>query len=53
MTGKQNNNFSLASEFLEAKAAPGTQATNSSQQAMYRSIEKYREDSNGNYDAIQ
>ena len=48
----QNNNFSLANEFLEAKAVPGAQATNSSQQAMYRNIEKYREDSNGNYDAI-
>ena len=38
----QNNNFSLANEFLEAKAVPGAQATNSSQQAMYRNIEKYR-----------
>ena len=48
----QNNNLSLAEEFLSAQPAADVKATNSSQQAIYRSIEKYREDSNGNYDAI-
>ena len=48
----QNNNFSLAEEFLSATPAPEVTDTNSNQQAIYRSIEKYREESNGNYDAI-
>jgi hypothetical protein len=48
----QNNNFSLAEEFLSAQPTAGVEATNSDQQAIYRSIEKYREESNGNYDAI-
>jgi hypothetical protein len=48
----QNNNFSLAEEFLSATPAPEVTDVNSNQQAIYRSIEKYREDSNGNYDAI-
>ena len=48
----QNNNFSLAEEFLSAQPAADVEATNSDQQAIYRSIEKHREDSNGNYDAI-
>ena len=36
----QNNNFSLAEEFLSATPAPEVTDINSNQQAIYRSIEK-------------